>query len=68
MKVHPIATKPAVAAELGTAVAMAVAAAAEATGTAKEKMEEEEIQRQRRIYANDSGFCFKARLISIKYV
>ncbi len=65
---HPIATNPAVAAELGMAVAAAVAAAAEAAGTATEKMEEEDIQRQRRIYANDGGFCFKARSISIEYV
>ena len=31
-------------------------------------MEEEEIRRQRRIYADDGGFCFKARSISIEYV
>ncbi len=37
-------------------------------GNSNRKMEEEEIQRQRRIYTYDGGFCFKARLISIKYV
>jgi hypothetical protein len=31
-------------------------------------MKGEEIQKQRRIYANDVGVCFKARLISIEYV
>jgi hypothetical protein len=34
----------------------------------RKEMEEEEIQRQRRIYADDGGFCFKARPISIEYV
>ncbi len=63
-----IATDPEVAAELGTAVVAAAAAAAEVVGTATEKMEEKEIQRQRRFYTNDSGFCFKVRSISIKYV
>ncbi len=37
-------------------------------GNSSKKMEEEEIQRQRRIYTYDSGFCFKARLISIEYI
>jgi hypothetical protein len=55
-----------VAAKLGMAVA--AAAAAEAAETATEKIEEEDIRRQRRIYTYDGGFCFKARLISIKYV
>ncbi len=63
---HPIATNMVVAAELGMAVAAATAT--EAAGTVMEKMEEEEIQRQRRIYANNSGFCFKVRSIYIKYV
>jgi hypothetical protein len=34
----------------------------------RKEMEEEEIRRQRRIYADDGGFCFKARSISIEYV
>jgi hypothetical protein len=63
-----IATDPAVRAELGPAVAAAAAAAAEAAGTAMKKMEEEEIQRQRRIYVNDGGFCFRVKSISIEYV
>jgi hypothetical protein len=31
-------------------------------------MEGEEIRKQRRIYADDVGVCFKARSISIEYV
>ena len=34
----------------------------------RKEMEEEEIRRQRRIYADEGGFCFKARSISIEYV
>ncbi len=48
------------------AAAEVAAVKAEAAGTATVKMEEEETQRERRIYDNDCGFCFKARLIRIE--
>ncbi len=64
---RPIATDLArMAAKLRMAVV--AAAVAEAAGRATEKMAEEEIRRQRRIYTYDGRFCFKARLISVKYV